>query len=1038
MMMFIVIAGVISLWQMRKETIPTVNQDSISISVAYPGASPVEIEKAICQKIEESIYDLNGIRNIISTANENTGTVMVEVTQGFSVQTLLNDIKTRIDSITTLPREAERPVVTENVWMPPAMHLLISGPADDVTLQKLAEKVRDEVVALPEITQAKLSNFKEYEIGIELNNSTLQSYGLSFAEVADAVRNASLDMAGGSIKTDAGEVLLRAQGQVYEGDQIKSLTLRAAEDGNKVTVGDVATVVDGLEETDLKGSYNGKPATLLTIYRVGNQSVLQISKQVRQYIAKTQPLLPDGVTLAVWQDRSIMFKSRLDLLLRNAAVGLGLVFIILLVFLRLRLAWWVSVGIAIAFMGAFWVLPYMDGSLNMISMFAFILVLGIVVDDAIIVGENIFTQHRLGLNREEAAIFGAQDVAKPVIFAVFTTIVAFAPIMLLPGVQGKLWGVISVVVIATLLFSLIESLYILPAHLSGMDNDKKPRFAWTRRLTAFQEKQVTALEHFILKRYRPFLAMCLRWRYSTMAFFVAIALIFYAVVKGGWIPLSFFPNVEGDVISVSFRYAQGTHADITQKTIDRMENAAMLLKEELKTQYDSDEIRNVVTTLGAQPFSRGRSGAHVGELALEMVPAEQRKVANTIVKNRFRELIGELPQVLELKFNSEINHRGPPLAVELIGNDLEQLRNAAKDLTTQLQGYPGLYDVRDSLENGKPEIEISIKPHARHLGLDFNALARQVRQAFYGEEVQRILRDRNEVKIYVRFAENERGSVYFLENMSIRLPNGSEVPLSTVAELNHSRGPNQIKRVNRNRVMQVTAYIDTQKTTLDQVLSDLNNNFYPEFTQRYPDIKRGETGQQKDRRELLGAMLQGFVLAILGIYILLAIPFKSYLQPLIVLSAIPFGIIGAIIGHLLLGLDLSMLSLSGMIAVSGVVVNDNLVLVDYINRAKARGETIAKAIRTAGAARFRPIMLTSITTFAGLTPLMMEKSVQAQFLIPMAVALAFGVMFATTVSLVLIPAAYHILEDFQSGLQRVLRWLRQRLLPAANIPEESL
>jgi len=1019
LMLLILVAGALTIPQIRKETIPTVPLNRINISVVYPGASPTEVEKSVCTRIEEAIFDLDGIHQLTSTAAENNCTVQVEVETDFDIAHLLDDIKSRVDGITSLPGEIEKPVIRELLFRNRVINVVVSGPTDPFTLKKLTERVRDDLLALPSITQVELVNVKPYEISIELSDRALRAYGVTFAEVADAVRRSSIDVAGGIVKTVNGDVLLRTQNQASRGDQFSKIPLRAQADGTFITVGDVAHVVDGFQESDNEGWFNGQPAAVLSVYRAGDQSILDISDEVKNYITKTQPLLPEGVKLNIWQDNSQMFKSRLNLLLSNAVIGLMLVFSLLVLFLRVRLALWVSAGIAVAFMGALLVLPQFDGSINMISMFAFVLVLGIVVDDAIIVGENIFSQHRRGVYGLAAATHGAQDVAKPVIFAVLTTIVAFMPIFFLPGTSGKLWSVISVVVIATLTFSLLESLLILPAHLATIDSTANSRFALITRFSRLQQGFVSRFENFILKGYQPFLGLVLRWRYTTVAAFIGMFIIFMVVVIGGWLPMVFFPKVEGDMMVGSVRFAQGTPIETTRAAVDKMQNAAQALRRELNTETGSDEFRGIITSLGNQPMSRsGISGAHVGEVAIELAPAESRVTANEEILNRWRQKIGQILEAVELSYSSSLHHRGPDIDLQLTGSNLDSLKAAADGLKAQLRNYSGIYDVNDSFESGKRELQIKLKPYAETLGLDFNDLARQVRQAFYGEEVQRIQRGRDEVKVFVRFTEAERRSLHALENMTIRLKNGAEVPLSSVAEIDYGRSPSEIKRVDRKRIIQVTAYVDTSKTSSGQIMTDLKHGFLAGLSQRFRDVHWDVSGSQKDQKELIDTMIRGFILAILGIYALMAIPFRSYVQPLMVISAIPFGLIGAILGHFLLGLDISLLSLSGMIAVSGVVVNDNLVLVDYINRACAQGMPVAQAIRQAGASRFRPILLTSLTTFAGLTPLMMEKSVQAQFLIPMAVSLAFGVMFATTVSLLLIPCAYHILEDFKALLQR--------------------
>ncbi len=1015
LMLFIIIAGMMSLPQIRKETFPTIPLNSVSITVAYPGASPTEVEQSVCMRIEEAIFDIQGIEQLNATASEHICRVNVDIQKGFETEDLYDDIKTRVDAITNFPLETEKPNIAANsTRRDTVLNLIISGPTDEHTLKILAENMRDDLLELPSITQVDLFNVKPYEVSIEVTDHALHAYDLSFSEIADTVRRASLDLAGGSIKTTDGDILLRIQGQMHNGEQFASIPLRTKSDGTYITVGDVANVIDGLEQADMEGQFNGQPAVLLTVFRVGEQSVLDISQEVTDHLEKARTKLPENISLNIWQDQSKIFKDRLNLLVRSAFIGLLLVFILLVVFLRLQLAIWVSVGIAVSFMGALFLLPYFDGSINMISMFAFVLVLGIVVDDAIIVGERIFTQHRNGVYGLQAAINGTQDVARPVVFAVLTTIVAFLPIFFLPGVEGKIWSIIAVVVIATLSFSLIESMLILPAHLSHIDSTAKSSFAIFNYFSAKQQAFVDHVEHFIFNIYRPFLSLALHWRYTTLAIFISMFMVFIMLVKGGWIPMAFFPKVEGDMAVSSVRFAQGTHIDKTRIAVNYMQHAASTLRLELIAETGADQFSGATSSLGTQPMSRsGHKGGHVGEVAIELAPAEGRLVSNAEIMRRWREKIGPISESIELSFSSTIKHHGADIDIQFSGGDLKELTHAANKLQQQLRGYPGIYDIKNSFESGKRELRLQLKPYAETLGLNYSDLAQQVRQAFYGEEVQRIQRNKDEVKVFVRYTEDERRSVYALENMTVKLADGAKVRLSSVADIHYDRSPSQIKRIDRKRIIRITAHIDSSKTTANNVMTDLKANFLPELEKSFTDVKWNPSGNQKHKGDLMGAMSSGFLMAIMGIFALLAISFRSYTQPLIVLSAIPFGLIGAILGHALLGLDISLLSLSGMIAVSGVVINDNLVLVDFINRARDKGMDVAQAIREAGVARFRPIMLTSLTTFAGLTPLMLEKSVQAQFLIPMAVSLAFGVMFATTVSLLLTPSAYHILDDIK-------------------------
>lgn len=644
----------------------------------------------------------------------------------------------------------------------------------------------------------------------------------------------------------------------------------------------------------------------------------------------------------------------------------------------------------------------------MISMFGFILVLGIVVDDAIVVGENIHKHHRKGMLGLKGAIAGAQDVAKPVVFAVLTSVIAFMPILFLPGAEGRLWMVIPQVVILTLLFSLAECLFVLPAHLSTI----KTHATKDNRVTKLQMKFSNWLEDFIGTVYRPFLLKVLQWRYVTVSSFVAAFIIFVAVLYAGWIHLLFFPKVEGDIAHSSISFAQGTPLEKTENAVDKIVMAAEQLRQQLKIRTGEEQIESIVSTVGMQAMSRsGKQGDHVGEVSLSLRASEDREIESAEIIKLWREAVGEIPAVTQLTFQSNIRDSGPDISIELTGHNTEQLAMAAKALKKQLRTYTGVYDIQDSYETGKKEIRLHLKPQAEHLGINAQILARQVRQAFYGEEVQRVQRGRDDVRVFVRFPKGQRKSLYYLETMFIHLNDGTDIPLAEIADIEFSSSPSEILRIDRKRVVTVSARVDESKAVPAQIKESLNTEFLANLNKKFTAVKWSKSGSQKDQDDMIGAMYRGFILALIGIYALMAIPFKSYTQPLMVMSAIPFGLIGAILGHMLLGLDISLLSLSGMIAVAGVVVNDNLVLVDYINRKREAGVELTQAIRDAGAARFRPIILTSLTTFAGLTPLMLERSVQAQFLIPMAVSLAFGVMFATIVSLLLVPASYYILED---------------------------
>ena len=1045
LMAVIIFAGLITVPQIRKEVFPDFSIEMISISVAYPGAAPEEVEEAICARIEERIQSLAGIKRITSTASEAVGTVNVEILEGTDVREMLDDVKSRVDAIETFPEEAEKPVIQEIEIRRQVINVAISGDTDEKTLKYLGEQVRDEVASLSGITQVELANARPYEIAIEVSEEVLRRHGLTFDDVARAVRLWSLDMPGGSVKTEGGEILLRTKGQAYVGEEFTNLVLLSRPDGTRLLLGDVASVVDGFAETDQSARFDGKPAVLVQVFRVGEQSALEISEAVGKYVETARARMPEGIQLTTWQDDSRILKSRLALLLKNGGQGLLLVVAILTLFLRPSLAFWVSLGIPISFLGTLLFMPTLDISINLISLFAFIVVLGIVVDDAIVVGENIYTHYQKGKPGLRAAIDGATEMLIPVVFAILTTIVAFGPLLVLPGATGKFMKVIPLVVIATLVFSLVESLLILPTHLSHRKRRKEQ--GAVNLADRFQNAVSASLQWLIHQLYKPFLGRALDWRYLTAAMGVVVLILVVGLVLGGWTQFVYFPNVEADNVIAFLTMPQGTPAEITAQTVRRLEQSAETLRQRLDSELDSKGVgetesafKHVMASVGEQPFRAAQNrigvnagrfgGSHLGEVNIELAPAEVRAdlvkkatrepIKSTEIANWWRDLSGTVPDAVELTFTASLFSAGEPINVQLAGPYLDQLRNAAEELKGHLAHYPGVYDISDSFRAGKQEVKLGIRPAAETLGLTLSDLARQVRQAFYGEEAQRIQRGREEVKVMVRYPAEWRRSLGDLENMRIRSPDGQEVPFSAVATSELGRGFDSIRRVDRNRAINITAEVDNATANANEILGDLESSFLPQLISRYPGLNFSLEGQQREQGDMLSNLGRGFLLALLLIYTLLAVPLKSYSQPLIIMSAIPFGFIGAVLGHLIMGLDLTILSMFGIVALAGVVVNDSLILVDYINRSRRAGNSLVDSVERAGVARFRPILLTSLTTFGGLTPLLLEKSLQAQFLIPMAVSLAFGVMFSTGVILLLVPAGYLILEDMKSLAARVL------------------
>lgn len=1009
LMILTLVAGGLSISDTQKETFPNIALDMVIISVGYPGASPSEVESGVVRKVEEAIADLQGVAQIDSSSMEAVGIVKAKVAYGFDGLELKQQIRSRVDGI-RFPENASRPIITQMMIKDVVGNVVVSGNADERTLKRIAENVRTDLLKDPMITQVQMANVRPYEISIQVSEISMQRYGISFAEVTAAIKRQSIDIPVGVIQGEFGNTTIVAQGEVDTKDKFEEIIIYSQPDGGRVYLRDVATIIDGFQQGSSRSEYNGEPAVYLSVFRVGSQNILSVSEAIYKYVDNPTTYLPEGIKIGLWNDASRYFRDRIDLLSENAVVGLSLVFIILMLFLRWRLSFWVSLGIPISFMGAFWMLPIFGGSINMISLFAFILVLGIVVDDAIIVGENIFTHQKAGRTGLSGAISGAQEVASPVVFAVLTTIVMFSPLLFLPGPEGKMMFAVPLVVIATLMFSLLESLLILPAHLSEIKPRKPEDDGFLGRS---QQKFENWLERFITNRYQPFINIALQWRYTVISVFVALFILAGALLSGGWIKTVLFSEIEADFSVANITFAKGNPASVTKAAIKKMENAALDLKAQLKEETGEEQIQNILTMYGTQ--LTGGSGDHLGSVIMEMAPSENRELSGAELDRRWRELVGDIPDVLALSFDSTFNKPGPAIDIRLTHQDPDILKDAADKLKVHLSEYDGVYDITDTHARGLSEIGLKLKPMAADLQIKLDSVAQQVRQAFHGTEVQRVQRDGEEVSVVVRYPPEERVSLWYLENMNIRLPDRSSVPLLTIADIEYGAGPAVIARSDRKRTLRVQAYVDPAIADSSQILSIVKKDFMPSIT-----VDWSLAGVQKAANEFTKTLLKGYVIALLVMYILMATLFKSYLQPAMVMFAIPSGLIGAIVGHLIVGIDVTLWSLIGMVAVSGVVVNDNLVMVDYINRKRRAGVEMIQAIRESGAARFRPIVLTSATTFVGLAPLMLESSVQAQFLIPMAVSLAFGVLFATFVTLILVPSSYYILEDLKGFTAKFL------------------
>lgn len=1030
LMMLCVAGGLAAIPAIQQKTFPDINVEIIQIAVPYLGAAPEEVEEGVCIRIEEEIYGIEGVERITSSAAEGACGVTAELIDGYSTDRALAEIKNAVDSISTFPAETEKPVISHFSLKRNALQLAVSGNASERALRVWGERIRDEIAALPGVTQVELTGARDYEISIEVPEHALRRHGLTFDQIVAAIRRSSLDLPGGSIRTESGEILLRAKGQAYRGEDFERLVVLTREDGTRLLLGEVAHVEDGFVQDERSARFDGEPSVMVRVYRVGDQRVLDLVDTVLAYVKIAEQRLPEGLHLTVWQNQGDYLKDRLGILVKNGRGGFILVFVVLALFLRLRLALWVALGVPISFLGALAMFPVVGLSIDVLTLFAFILVLGLLVDDAIVIGENVHTHQERHEEPLAAAITGAQEVSVPVIFGVLTTIVAFMPMIFSPGIMADFFGAIAKVVGLCLVFSLVEAQLILPSHLGhhvGSRTEASPpagsiRARW-RHLQNYLASSLTRLAH---QGYRPLLEKAIEWRYATVSIAVALLMVTVGAMASGWLPFSFFPSVESDYVSASLTMPLGTPADVTRRGVRALEESAQAMKEELDAEFRTPDGRSLIqhrlATVGEHPAVRGGPsrgpgaiGNHLGGVVVELVSGDDRPpgFSSKWVRDRWREVTASIPGVEELSFNADYMSAGSPIFLELKSADIGQLQRASEAVRNQLASTPGVYDITDSWRDGKEELRLKILPSAEALGLSLRDLAGQVRQAFYGEEAQRIQRGRDDIKVMVRYPEQERRSLADLDELRIRTPEGGEVPFYAVAEADRGRGYATIKRADRQRVVDVVAEVDAKQANANQIMGSLSSEFLPALIAANPGLSYSFQGEQREQQKTMSGLAKNFGFAMVLIYALLAVPLRSYGQPLIIMAVIPFGLVGAIGGHLLLGLQFSMMSVFGVVALSGVVVNSSLVLVHNINSRRAAGLELEEAVRTAGVARFRPIVLTSVTTFAGLSPLLLERSMGAQFLIPMAASLGFGVIFATVISLFVVPCSYVILLDLQ-------------------------
>jgi multidrug efflux pump subunit AcrB len=1013
LMIVLIVGGLALSGKIKQEVFPEVTVDAVRISVAYPGASPAEVEQGIILAVEEEVRGLDGVKKVTSVAHEGSGAVTVELLGGANNNKLLQDVKNAVDRITSFPEESERPVVSLMVARNKVVSILVHGNHERTLLRDLGEQIRDALIQDPEITLVEFSGVPPLEIGVEIPNRKLREYNLTLDEVASIIRQTALELPAGGVKSSQGEVLLRTQERRDYAQEFADIPIVSRNDGSEVRLGDLAALADGFADTSEKAYFQGKPAVRLDVYRVGMQTPITVSDAVAVHVAEWNEKLPASVELTLWDDASVYFRGRMNLLLRNAFLGLIMVLLLLGLFLDPRLAFWVTIGIPISILGAFLLIPFLGASINMISLFAFIVTIGIIVDDAIMVGESVYHERQEGVSWARAAAHGARVMTMPVHFAVLTNVVAFLPLFFVPGTTGKFFCQIPAVVVPVLLISLVESLYVLPAHLS---HGRRDTWFW-KGVGVPQRWFGPLLDRFIQGVFRRQLGFSLRYRYYTLAVGVSILILTVGAIGAGLIKFTFFPKIDTDIVTVQAALPYGAPEERAHEVRRRLLAAAQQTLEEHGGPQMAEGIYSQMGSalggFGPGPQGGGPGGSHLAAVQIQLVSSEHRNFSGMELSRAWRNNTGDMAGLESLVFDASTGHgAGAPIDVQLSHADRERLEAAARDLSTSLGEYTGVTDLDDGVAEGKPQLSFTLKPEARSLGLTTIDLARQVRACFYGAEALRQQRGRSEVKVLVRLPEEERHRLFTVEELMLQAPGGREIQLSQAADAADGRAYTEISRTDGRRIIAVTADVDENRGNANEILRDVRAHVLPGLQQKYPGLSIAFEGEQREQRETMKALAIGFGLAMFAIYAMLALPFRSYVQPFIVMISIPYGIVGAFIGHALLGYGLSIISMFGIVALAGVVVNDSLVLIVEANRNRdERGMNPLESIREASIRRFRPIILTSLTTFFGLAPMIFETSVQARFIVPMAISLGFGILFSTFVILLLVPCTYMAIED---------------------------
>ena len=1020
----IVFSGALAVMNMVCETFPEFSVDVIMVTVPWPGADPEDVEEGICRKIEEAIEGIDGIKQYNTYSHENYGLAAVEVSEQYETARVKERVRNAINAISTFPRDAERPITEEFLLRTEVAFLALSGEGmSERGLKEWAERVKEELRVLPGVSQIKVLGARDYEISIEVSEDRLREYGMTFEQVAQVVRASSLNLSGGTVRTQGEEIRLRTVGRKYTAEEFAAIVVYARPNGDIVTLDRIATIRDEFSEDLVISRFNGLPCVTVMVLKTRAEDTLGIDEAVKDYIARKRDVLPKGLDITMWGGMSDMLRARIRLLVRNGLIGLSLVFLMLWLFLDIRLSFWAGMGMPISVAGALAIMWMIGATINMISLFSLIMVLGIIVDDAIVVGEAIYVARKNGAPPLKAAVDGVAEVGIPVVAAVTTTVVAFIPLAFLAGIMGKFIKILPVVVIACLAISLIECLILLPAHLSHLPDPNKRakgRHPLQRIGQPLHRFTNHGLEWVVAHVYEPLITVALRWRYVSLAIAVFVLLGTSGLMQSGLIKFQVFPEIDGDRMTGTVEFSDGTPLHVTRHAIQRFEDAIQAIGERTKTLSGAPLIENMFSLSGStiddfQP----KSGSHLGSVRVEMPDAGERGVSSQDLLVAWEKEIGHVPGAIALTFMGD--DAGPPgaaIEVWLQSHDLDAIVTAAEELKAKLGTYAGVYQIQDDFRPGKNEIRLNLKPEAHALGLTVADLARQTYAGYFGEEAIRLQRGRDDIRVRVRYPVEDRKKVAELKRMRIRTRGGLEVPLLSVADIDYGPGCAVIRRTDGMRRVSVTAEVNTAVGNTTEIIADLESEYFGALRDRYPGTRIAVEGEKKRVEEPFGSLYVSYPLALLGIFIIIATTFRSYLQPLVIMVTVPFGIIGAVFGHILMGYDLSIMSYFGIVALSGVVVNDAIILIECVNNFVAGGVPFYEAVRKGGARRFRAIFLTSVSTVGGLTPLILEKDLQARILVPMGISIAAGVAFATLLTLFLIPCLLCILNDFRRILFR--------------------